>query len=223
MSSPLFIRLQVEKALLQSLFAELFDDGPQFDDAAAVERKQMKEQEMMRQAKQEKKLRHRESKRRRRLVARAANQRYAQPQWVLQTTLLNVGTGPGPATEASVGSATAYVPTKSTHQQQPWDRFGSQLGLDAACTKVSQELAKRMARVGGKAGRRPQPAAAACIYMASHLLKQAKTAQEIAAVVGVSKATIRTGYKFLYHQRHHLIDDEWHKDGKGDIGALPST
>ncbi|KAI9830406.1 MAG: transcription initiation factor IIB [Phylliscum demangeonii] len=447
-SSPLFIRLQVEKALRQSSLAELFGDGPLFDDAAAVvDRKERKEQEKQKRAKQEKKLRHQGSKRRRLLVALAANRRLAQQQSVLPTTLPDVGPGSATATSTAtemadqqwqenlnltmtcpeckefppnlveefssgdmvcgscglvlgdrivdtrsewrtfsndeqgnddpsrVGDAAnpllngsqlqttiaysdggsgrardlhraqskathdkstktllaaykeigafcdaigipknvsdtakhlfkmvddakafkgkpqdvlsagcifiacrqcnvprtftevfavtkvskkeigrifkslekffalqnrekeekkvlsggyvnpqeAYVATKSTHPQQLCIRFCSHLGLDAACTKVSQELAKRMSLVGALAGRSPLSGAAACIYMASHLMKQAKTAKEISGVVGVSDATIRTAYKFLYRQRHRLIDEEWYKDGKGDIGALPST
>ncbi len=91
------------------------------------------------------------------------------------------------------------------------------------CTLVSQELADRMTSVGALAGRSPLSAAAACIYMASYLLKQPKTAKEISAVAGVSDGTIRTAYKFLYAEKDMLIDPEWIKDGKGDMKLLPPS
>lgn len=88
---------------------------------------------------------------------------------------------------------------------------------------VSQELADRMTTVGALAGRSPLSAASACIYMASYLMKQPKTAKEISAVAGVSDGTIRTSYKFLYAERERLIDPEWIKDGKGDMKLLPPS
>lgn len=80
-----------------------------------------------------------------------------------------------------------------------------------------------MTRVGALAGRSPLSAAAACIYMVSYMMKQPKTAKEIAVVAGVSDGTIRTSYKFLYAEREKLIDPEWIKDGKGDLKLLPQS
>ena len=78
-----------------------------------------------------------------------------------------------------------------------------------------------MTSVGALAGRSPLSAAGACIYMVSYLMKQPKTAKEIAAVAGVSDGTIRTAYKFLYAKKDQLIDPDWVKDGKGDMKLLP--
>lgn len=117
----------------------------------------------------------------------------------------------------------SYTTTTSTKAQQLCIRYCSHLGLSAVCTKVSQELAERMSSVGALAGRSPLSAAAACIYMTSHLMKQGKTAKEISAVAGVSDGTIRTAYKFLYAEREKLVDPEWIKDGKGDMALLPSS
>ena len=84
---------------------------------------------------------------------------------------------------------------------------------------VSQELATKMSVVGSLAGRSPLSAAAACIYMASHLMGQGKTPKEISVVAGVSDGTIRTSYKLLYVEKDKLIDPEW----KGDVSKLPAT
>jgi transcription initiation factor TFIIB len=117
----------------------------------------------------------------------------------------------------------SYTTTTSTRAQQLCIRFCSHLGLSKACTRVSQELAERMTRVGALAGRSPLSAAAACIYMVSYMMKQPKTAKEIAVVAGVSDGTIRTSYKFLYAEREKLIDPEWIKDGMGDLRLLPPS
>ena len=78
-----------------------------------------------------------------------------------------------------------------------------------------------MVKIGALAGRSPLSAAAACIYFASHLLRDARTAKEIAAVVGVSDGTIRTSYKLLEARKDELMDQKWISDGKGDMALLP--
>ena len=78
-----------------------------------------------------------------------------------------------------------------------------------------------MGKVGALAGRSPLSAAAACIYFASHLLNDARTAKEIASVVGVSDGTIRTSYKFLEAKKDELVEPEWIDNGKGDMALLP--
>lgn len=78
-----------------------------------------------------------------------------------------------------------------------------------------------MSTVGALAGRSPLSAAAACIYLASHLLNNPRSAKDIAGVVGVSDGTIRTSYKLLLAKKDELIDPDWLKDGKGDMSLLP--
>ncbi len=102
-------------------------------------------------------------------------------------------------------------------------RFCSHLGLSGPCAKVAEQLAEKMAGMGALAGRSPLSAAAACIYMASYLMKQGKTAKEVSLACGVSDGTIRTAYRFLYLERDKLIDPEWIRDGKGDMKLLPQT
>jgi len=112
---------------------------------------------------------------------------------------------------------------KSTSAAELCIRYCSQLNLNAQCTKVSQALADKMGTVGSLAGRSPLSAAAACIYFASHLMKQPKNAKQISQVAGVSDGTIRTSYKLLEAEKERLVDPEWLKDGKGDMSLLPKV
>ena len=78
-----------------------------------------------------------------------------------------------------------------------------------------------MGKIGALAGRSPLSAAAACIYFASHLMGEPKTAKDIAQVVGVSDGTIRTAYKFLEGRKTELVSDETLKQKGGDLSLLP--
>jgi len=100
-------------------------------------------------------------------------------------------------------------------------RYCSQLGLKNQFTRVAEGLAKKTSSISDLAGRSPLSVAAACIYMASHLLGKPKSPKEISAVAGVSDGTIRTAYKYLYIDREKLIEKEWIVDGKGDMSLLP--
>lgn len=86
---------------------------------------------------------------------------------------------------------------------------------------MSGGLATKMTTVGDLAGRSPLSVAAACIYMASHLLGKPKSAKEISIVAGVSDGTIRTAYKFLYNDRENLIEPKWLNDYGGKMENLP--
>jgi len=126
------------------------------------------------------------------------------------------------ATAASSTADQPYQTTTSTSARDLCVRYCSQLGLKTQqFVKVSQGLADKMSTVGDLAGRSPLSVAAACIYMASHLLGKPKTAKEISQVAGVSDGTIRTAYKFLYQDRERLIEPEWIANGKGKIENLP--
>lgn len=121
-----------------------------------------------------------------------------------------------------IPSSENYKTTSSTNAKDLCLRFCSQLGLNRqSFVKVSQGLAEKMSTVGDLAGRSPLSVAAACIYLASHLLGKPKSPKEIAEVAGVSDGTIRTAYKYLYQERERLIEPEWIADGKGDMEQLP--
>jgi len=116
----------------------------------------------------------------------------------------------------------SYQTTTSTNAGELCLRYCSQLGLKGQnFVRVSTGLADKMSTVGDLAGRSPLSVAAACIYMASHLLGKPKSAKEISQVAGVSDGTIRTAYKYLYQDRDRLIEPAWIADGKGSIDNLP--
>jgi transcription initiation factor TFIIB len=116
-----------------------------------------------------------------------------------------------------------YSATSSTKARELCIRFCSQLSLTHKVTSISEELADKMSSIGALAGRSPLSAAAACIYFASHLMKEPKTAKEISLVAGVSDGTIRTAYKLLEAEKDMLVNPDWLKDGKGDMGLLPKV
>ena len=113
--------------------------------------------------------------------------------------------------------------TRATSAKDLCIRFCSALGLNQDCKSVSQALAEKMGSIGGLAGRSPLSAAAACIYFASNLMKQPKTAKEISTVAGVSDGTIRTSYKLLEAEKEQLVDPAWIANGKGDLALLPKV
>lgn len=123
-----------------------------------------------------------------------------------------------------VPNSKEYQTTTSTNARDLCTRYCSQLGLKGQqVVKVSSGLADKMSTVGDLAGRSPLSVAAACIYMASYLLGQPKTAKEISQVAGVSDGTIRTAYKYLFQERERLIEPEWIADGKGKMENLPQS
>ena len=66
-----------------------------------------------------------------------------------------------------------------------------------------------MKNTGALAGRSPLSSAAACIFMAGHLMGAPKNAKEIMAVARVSDSTIRQAYKLLYAEKDQLVTEEF--------------
>lgn len=93
-------------------------------------------------------------------------------------------------------------------------RFCSNLGLQYKCTPVSEELCRRVGDMTVLASRSPLSIAGACIYAASHLIGDEKTAKETAEVVGSTQSTIRNVYKIVWAHRKYLL-----KDLKGQGGV----
>ncbi|RYP04756.1 hypothetical protein DL765_010074 [Monosporascus sp. GIB2] len=116
-------------------------------------------------------------------------------------------------------SLNKYENTNSTSAPQLCARYCSNLGFinTHQMEKVSRALAEKSAAVKDLAGRSPLSVAAACIYMASHLMGDPRTSREIAGVAGVSDGTIKTAYRFLYHARNTLIEEAW----GGNMDRLP--
>jgi transcription initiation factor TFIIB len=87
-------------------------------------------------------------------------------------------------------------------------RYCSMLDMDQRTTNVAIALASTMTTSGALAGRSPLSSAAACIFMAGHLMGQAKSAKEIMQVAKVSDSTIRHAYKLLFQDKEKLLTEE---------------
>ena len=103
------------------------------------------------------------------------------------------------------------------------NRFCSKLGLPYPCPVVAEELAERVSHQGLLVGRSPLSVAAACIYMAAHLMGHPKSPKEVGTMCGVSDGTIRTSYKHLYEAREKLVLQEWTTVRNGDMRRLPAA
>lgn len=97
--------------------------------------------------------------------------------------------------------------------------FRNPVGVES----VARPLAKKAVQVSDLAGRSPLSVAAACIYMASHLVGEPRNSKEIAAVTGVSDGTVKTAYRFLYAARDDILTEEVFPDGVPNAGKLPVT
>lgn len=119
-------------------------------------------------------------------------------------------------------SQETYQTTSATNAGDLIIRYTSNLGLKGqGVIKVAQALTEKAASLDHLAGRSPVSVAAACIYMASHLLGTPKSPKEVGVVTDTSDGTIRTVYKFLYAEREKLIEPSWIADGKGKMENLP--
>ncbi|KAG7049941.1 transcription initiation protein [Colletotrichum scovillei] len=121
-----------------------------------------------------------------------------------------------PRGAGSLSNLDGYKASASTSAEDLCTRFCSNLNFRNAqkIENVSRALARKTSSVSELAGRSPLSVAAACIYMASHLMKESRTSKEIASVAGVSDGTIKTAYRFLYQARDRLIEKEWGADKK---------
>ncbi len=135
----------------------------------------------------------------------------------VQELLLNThDSGMVVASETYTGSGTA----------DPGDlcsRYCSMLGMSSKATNLAIALANKTSKTGALAGRSPLSAAAACIFMASHLVGEQKTAKEIQQVAGVSDSTIRHAYKLMWNDRNKIISQDMVERGaKPENLPIPS-
>lgn len=124
-----------------------------------------------------------------------------------------------------VASAGGYENKGSTTAHSLCARYCARLSFTNTqlVENMARDLAKRTTSVADLAGRSPLSVAAACIYMASHLMGEPKTSRDIAAVAGVSDGTIRTAYRFLYQAKDDLIDSSWLERDEVKIDNLPAS
>ncbi|KAG5985097.1 hypothetical protein E4U55_001601 [Claviceps digitariae] len=113
-----------------------------------------------------------------------------------------------------LNTVTSYENT-SVGAEDLCSRYVSQLGFknQQKITKISRELAEKANDISALAGRSPLSVAAACIYMACHLMREPRPSPPIAKQAGVSDGTVKTAYKHLFAAREQLIKKEWLDDG----------
>lgn len=103
-------------------------------------------------------------------------------------------------------------------------RYVSQLGFknQQKISKISRDLAEKANDISALAGRSPLSVAAACIYMACHLIGEPRSSLPIAKQAGVSDGTVKTAYKHLFAAREQLIKKEWLDEG-GQMENIPQV
>ena len=130
-----------------------------------------------------------------------------------------------PEGASAAASSDVVVAQGSTSASDLCARYCSNLGFrnPVRIENTACALAKKAPSVTGLASRSPLSVAAACIYMASHLMGEPRKPREIAKVVGVSDGTIKTSYRFLHAARDRLIEREWLGSGRGNLDDLPAV
>ncbi|RCI15504.1 hypothetical protein L249_3541 [Ophiocordyceps polyrhachis-furcata BCC 54312] len=130
----------------------------------------------------------------------------------LQKFLQKLQDGEGEGT--GLNTVTNYENT-SVGAEDLCGRYVSQLGFkkQQKISKISRDLAEKANDISALAGRSPLSVAAACIYMACHLVGEPRSSMPIAKQAGVSDGTVKTAYKHLFAAREQLIKEEWLGDG----------
>ncbi|CAM1506842.1 Fc.00g064830.m01.CDS01 [Cosmosporella sp. VM-42] len=113
-----------------------------------------------------------------------------------------------------LNTVTSYENT-SVGAEDLCGRYISQLGFrnQQKISKYSRDLAEQASDISALAGRSPLSVAAACIYMACHLVGEPRSSLPIAKQAGVSDGTVKTAYKHLFAAREKLVRKEWLADG----------
>lgn len=88
---------------------------------------------------------------------------------------------------------------------------------------LSQDIAVKIDVTGLLAGRSPISVAAACIFMASWLTGEGRSAKDVSGIAGVSDGTIRNAYKIMHPRKEDLVKAEWIADGRVEFKRLPPT
>lgn len=91
-------------------------------------------------------------------------------------------------------------------------RLCDALELKYKVRRVAEEMAETVLERETLGARSPVTVAGVIVYTVSALLKDPKTAREIALIVGCSPLTMRAAYKQLWKEREALIDPGWNVD-----------
>lgn len=119
----------------------------------------------------------------------------------------------------------SYQAKPSTSAVELCGRYCSNLGFNNwfKVDNVARRLAEKSAEVADLAGRSPLSVAAACIYMASHLVGEPRSSKAIATVAGVSDGTVKTAYRYLYSAKDTILTKKVFPDGVPDASKLPAN
>lgn len=119
---------------------------------------------------------------------------------------------------------TIYKSSTATKPKELCSRFCNNLGLGFKVISMSQKLAEKITEgaVTNLSGRSPLSIVSACIYFASHLAGQGKSAKEISKVAKVSDGTIRTAYKLMLPDKDTLVEKDWLEKG-ASMDNLPNA
>ncbi|KAL2019262.1 hypothetical protein VTK56DRAFT_9806 [Thermocarpiscus australiensis] len=140
----------------------------------------------------------------------------------LESFLQKMG-GEAEIAQASSAFNPQYHAKGSTSADELCARYCSHLNFrnPVRVEHVARTLAQKCSQVADLAGRSPLSVAAACIYMASHLVGEPRNSKEIAGVAGVSDGTVKTAYRYLYSARDSMFTPEVFPDGVPSMDKLP--
>ncbi|KAK4035019.1 cyclin-like protein [Parachaetomium inaequale] len=110
----------------------------------------------------------------------------------------------------ATGYSQQYQAKGSTTADELCIRYCSNLGFrnPVRVESVSRRLAEKSSEVSDLAGRSPLSVAAACIYMASHLVGEPRSTKQISIVSSVSDGTVKTAYRYLYAAKDTILTKE---------------
>lgn len=110
----------------------------------------------------------------------------------------------------ATGYSQQYTAKGSTTADELCIRYCSNLGFRNAVRveSVARRLAEKSSEVSDLAGRSPLSVAAACIYMASHLVGEPRSTKQISVVSSVSDGTVKTAYRYLYASKDTILTKE---------------
>ncbi|AEO66611.1 uncharacterized protein THITE_2170336 [Thermothielavioides terrestris NRRL 8126] len=118
-----------------------------------------------------------------------------------------------------------YMAKGSTSAVELCARYCSNLHFrnPVSVENIARRLADKSTQVSDLAGRSPLSVAAACIYMASHIVGEPRNPRQISEVSGVSDGTVKTAYRYLYAARDTFLTEEIFPEGVPDADKLPAN
>jgi transcription initiation factor TFIIB len=123
-----------------------------------------------------------------------------------------------------------YEAKNSTRPEELCIRYCANLNFvnPVRIESVARRLAQKSADLIDLAGRSPLSVAAACIYMASHIMGEPRTTKQISVASSVSDGTVKTAYRFLYQHRNEVLTkevfpEEMYEDVLKNVDRVPAN